>query len=61
MIIDGKKGSKHRVNNYILTIYRDSKEVASFNFKRPTTVNRSYHSNHVGEMDYFVDKAFRGK
>ncbi len=60
VVINGKKVSRHRINNYILTAFYNSKKVASFNVTRPTTVHGIYYSKHVGEMGYFVAKGFRG-
>ena len=60
VIINGKKVSRRRINNYILTAFYNSKKVASFNVTRPTTVHGIYYSKHVGEIGYFVAKGFRG-
>ena len=56
VIINDKKVGRHRINNYILTAFYNSKKVASFNVTRPATVQGIYYSKHVGEMGYFVAK-----
>ena len=60
VIINGKKISRHGINNYILTAFCNSKEIASFNVTRPVTVQGIRYSKHVGEMGYFVARGFRG-
>lgn len=58
--IRGKKATKYRMNNYILTARYKSKEAGSFNVNRPTTVYDYHYGKHVGEVGYYIAKEFRG-
>ncbi len=59
-LVTGKETTRYSLNNYILSAYYDSKNIANYNIRRPTTVHGNYYSRHVGEIGYFVSKKFRG-